>query len=60
MRVYALSTGKILLPFAIRGTRKDVVKFAKQDYIGGSWKEIEAKGYSVRPCEIKPIGKEKK
>jgi len=59
MKVYALFSGKVLLPFAIQATRKEVIKYAEEYYIGESWEQIKKMGYSVKPCIIKPLEKTK-
>lgn len=50
--VYGILTGKVLLPFLIRGTRKEAISDFLKWSTNESWEEAKKNGYSVQKFRL--------
>lgn len=54
LKAWVLKTGKSMLPFTIRRTRKQVWEYAEQNYYG-TRENLKKRGYSVVKVEVMEI-----
>ncbi len=52
--VWAICTGKIILPFLIQRTRKEAIQ-EYEKWLGESWSGAKDRGYTVKKCAIRIV-----